>query len=235
MNVMNCDYKRACFYKLLGLLAIYIIQDLVIIIFSELASTYNKRFDELPGTLGTRSNLCVSTLLSVTSTPLHIFICICCSVQVFTSVRIPGVLLLIVRCGPWCPIDRSRCIFCTQYGPVNPLFLPVTAPKSPGFTAVILTYDRVESLFTLVRKLVRTPSLAKILVVWNNQKKQPPPCECTFILLCPGPVNPLFLPVTTPKSPGFTVVILTCNRVEGEPLHAGQDAVAGLLVSKYLF
>ncbi|XP_072932904.1 exostosin-2 [Epargyreus clarus] len=61
------------------------------------------------------------------------------------------------------------------YGPVNPLFLPVTAPKSPGFTAVILTYDRVESLFTLVRKLVRTPSLAKILVVWNNQKKQPPP------------------------------------------------------------
>ncbi|XP_052755267.1 exostosin-2 [Galleria mellonella] len=61
------------------------------------------------------------------------------------------------------------------YGPVNPLFLPVTAPKAPGFTAVILTYDRVDSLFTLVKKLVRTPSLAKILVVWNNQKKPPPP------------------------------------------------------------
>ncbi|XP_063622019.1 exostosin-2 [Cydia splendana] len=61
------------------------------------------------------------------------------------------------------------------YGPVNPLFLPVTAPKGPGFTAVILTYDRVDSLFTLVRKLVRTPSLAKILVVWNNQRKAPPP------------------------------------------------------------
>ncbi|OWR45767.1 putative exostosin-2 isoform 2 [Danaus plexippus plexippus] len=61
------------------------------------------------------------------------------------------------------------------YGPVNPLFLPVTAPKSPGFTAVILTYDRVGSLFTLVRQLVRTPSLAKILVIWNNQKKPPPP------------------------------------------------------------
>ncbi|CAH2047506.1 unnamed protein product, partial [Iphiclides podalirius] len=61
------------------------------------------------------------------------------------------------------------------YGPVNPLFLPVTAPKSPGFTAVILTYDRVDSLFTLIRKLVRTPSLAKILVVWNNQRKAPPP------------------------------------------------------------
>ncbi|KPJ16108.1 Exostosin-2 [Papilio machaon] len=61
------------------------------------------------------------------------------------------------------------------YGPVNPLFLPVTAPKSPGFTAVILTYDRVDSLFTLIKKLVRTPSLTKILVVWNNQKKPPPP------------------------------------------------------------
>ncbi|CAG4929750.1 unnamed protein product [Colias eurytheme] len=63
------------------------------------------------------------------------------------------------------------------YGPVNPLFLPETAPKAPGFTAVILTYDRVESLFTLIRKLVRTPSLAKILVVWNNQKLQPPPAS----------------------------------------------------------
>ncbi|XP_041979728.1 exostosin-2 [Aricia agestis] len=61
------------------------------------------------------------------------------------------------------------------YGPVNPLFLPVTAPKAPGFTAVILTYDRVDSLFTLVRNLVKTPSLAKILVIWNNQNKKPPP------------------------------------------------------------
>ncbi|CAG9135746.1 unnamed protein product [Plutella xylostella] len=61
------------------------------------------------------------------------------------------------------------------YGPVNPLFLPVTAPKAPGFTAVILTYDRVESLFKLITQLVKTPSLAKILVVWNNQKKSPPP------------------------------------------------------------
>ncbi|GBP29405.1 Exostosin-2 [Eumeta japonica] len=61
------------------------------------------------------------------------------------------------------------------YGPTNPLFLPVTAPKAAGFTAVILTYDRVDSLFTLIRKLVKTPSLTKILVIWNNQKKPPPP------------------------------------------------------------
>lgn len=65
--------------------------------------------------------------------------------------------------------------FIFQNAAFNPLFLPVTAPKTPGFTAVILTYDRVESLFTLINKLVKTPSLQKILVIWNNQKKPPPP------------------------------------------------------------
>lgn len=57
----------------------------------------------------------------------------------------------------------------------NPLFLPLTAPRSQGFTAVILTYDRLESLFILVEKLSKVPSLMKVLVVWNNQKKVPPP------------------------------------------------------------
>ncbi|KAH8275193.1 hypothetical protein KR026_001601 [Drosophila bipectinata] len=56
----------------------------------------------------------------------------------------------------------------------NPLFLPTLAPKSQGFTAVILTYDRVESLFLLIQKLSVVPSLQSILVVWNNQKKSPP-------------------------------------------------------------
>ena len=59
----------------------------------------------------------------------------------------------------------------------NPLFLPLTAPKSHGFTAVILTYDRVDSLFTLIDRLSRVPSLMKVLVVWNNQKKSPPLCK----------------------------------------------------------
>ncbi|CAH0552853.1 unnamed protein product [Brassicogethes aeneus] len=57
----------------------------------------------------------------------------------------------------------------------NPLFFPITAPKSHGFTAVILTYDRIESLFTLIERLSKVPSLMKVLVVWNNQKKSPPP------------------------------------------------------------
>ncbi|XP_060660677.1 exostosin-2 [Drosophila nasuta] len=56
----------------------------------------------------------------------------------------------------------------------NPLFLTSLAPKSQGFTAVILTYDRVESLFLLIQKLAVVPSLQSILVIWNNQRKAPP-------------------------------------------------------------
>ncbi|EDW01874.1 GH20211 [Drosophila grimshawi] len=56
----------------------------------------------------------------------------------------------------------------------NPIFLTSLVPKSQGFTAVILTYDRVESLFLLIQKLTVVPSLQSILVIWNNQKKMPP-------------------------------------------------------------
>lgn len=59
----------------------------------------------------------------------------------------------------------------------NPLFLSRIAQKSQGFTAIILTYDRVESLFKLIQKLSVVTSLQKILVVWNNEKEAPPPCE----------------------------------------------------------
>lgn len=56
----------------------------------------------------------------------------------------------------------------------NPLFLSRIAPKSQGFTAVILTYDRIESLFKLIQKLSVVPTLQKILVIWNNEKHAPP-------------------------------------------------------------
>lgn len=56
----------------------------------------------------------------------------------------------------------------------NPLFLPMIASKSQGFTAVVLTYDRIDSLFILIQKLSNVSSLQKILVIWNNQKKAPP-------------------------------------------------------------
>lgn len=61
-----------------------------------------------------------------------------------------------------------------QMAAKSPLFLQLTAPRSQGFTAVVLTYDRVESLFSLIQKLVKAPSLSKVLVVWNNQRKAPP-------------------------------------------------------------
>ncbi|XP_050441609.1 exostosin-2 isoform X2 [Adelges cooleyi] len=55
----------------------------------------------------------------------------------------------------------------------SPLFLPYMSDSS-GFTAVILSYDRVSSLFKLIRMLKGAPSLQKILVIWNNQFKSPP-------------------------------------------------------------
>ncbi|XP_058810381.1 exostosin-2 [Phymastichus coffea] len=51
---------------------------------------------------------------------------------------------------------------------------PSAVSKNNGFTAVVLTYDRVDSLFTLLEKLAKIPSLVKILVIWNNEYKLPP-------------------------------------------------------------
>uniref|UniRef100_A0A673G3R9 Exostosin-2-like n=1 Tax=Sinocyclocheilus rhinocerous TaxID=307959 RepID=A0A673G3R9_9TELE len=39
---------------------------------------------------------------------------------------------------------------------------------------VVLTYDRIESLFRVITEISKVPSLAKLLVVWNNQNKSPP-------------------------------------------------------------
>ena len=61
--------------------------------------------------------------------------------------------------------------------PQSPLFLPLLPAKQNGFTAVILTYDRLESLFKIITQVARAPSLAKVLVVWNHQQKAPPPCK----------------------------------------------------------
>lgn len=67
----------------------------------------------------------------------------------------------------------------------NPLFLSRIAPKSQGFTAVILTYDRVESLFKLIHKLSVVSTLQKILVIWNNEKHAPPHRMYTKLILKP--------------------------------------------------
>lgn len=44
---------------------------------------------------------------------------------------------------------------------------------------MVLTYDRVESLFRVITEISKVPSLAKLLVVWNNQNKSPPEGEYT--------------------------------------------------------
>ncbi|XP_031562334.1 exostosin-2-like [Actinia tenebrosa] len=55
-----------------------------------------------------------------------------------------------------------------------PLFLPLIPPHSQGFTAVVLSYDRVDMMFKVLKKISDTPSLVKIVVVWNNVNKAPP-------------------------------------------------------------
>lgn len=57
----------------------------------------------------------------------------------------------------------------------NPMFLPLIPPSSQGFTAVVLTFNRPESLFQVISKLSLVQSLSKIVVIWNNQAKPPPP------------------------------------------------------------
>ncbi|KAF0306498.1 Exostosin-2 [Amphibalanus amphitrite] len=61
--------------------------------------------------------------------------------------------------------------------PGYPLTVPYTSPRMQGFTAVILTYDRLDSLYQIIEKVALAPSLTKVLVVWNNQKKEPPPAS----------------------------------------------------------
>ncbi|XP_014215246.1 exostosin-2-like [Copidosoma floridanum] len=57
---------------------------------------------------------------------------------------------------------------------VSPVLIPLTISRTEGFTAVILTYDRLDLLFLLINKLSRVKSLTKIVVIWNNKYKSPP-------------------------------------------------------------
>eukprot|EP00090_Calanus_glacialis_P044882 TRINITY_DN8055_c0_g1_i5.p1 TRINITY_DN8055_c0_g1~~TRINITY_DN8055_c0_g1_i5.p1 ORF type:complete len:650 (-),score=220.36 TRINITY_DN8055_c0_g1_i5:129-2078(-) len=54
---------------------------------------------------------------------------------------------------------------------------PVLAPPNQGFTALILTYNRVESLFQVITKVSQVESLTRVVVVWNHQTIPPPPVE----------------------------------------------------------
>jgi glucuronyl/N-acetylglucosaminyl transferase EXT2 len=73
---------------------------------------------------------------------------------------------------PYNPTLRGK----FQYNYPVALDLPAP-PPSEGFTAVVLAYDRVPMLFSVIQSIAKAPSLAKILVVWNNVNKSPPPSE----------------------------------------------------------
>ncbi|XP_014398788.1 PREDICTED: exostosin-2 isoform X4 [Myotis brandtii] len=84
------------------------------------------------------------------------------------SASLASTLLLVLE-------DYSGVPSSEKWGSVsNPLFLPLIPPQSQGFTAIVLTYDRVESLFRVITEVSKVPSLSKLLVVWNNQNKSPP-------------------------------------------------------------
>ena len=54
---------------------------------------------------------------------------------------------------------------------------PTLRPPNAGFTALILTYNRVKSLFQVITRLSQVESLVRIVVVWNHQTVAPPPVQ----------------------------------------------------------
>jgi len=64
----------------------------------------------------------------------------------------------------------------SQHSPPPPAN-PVLPPPNQGFTAVILTFNRVESLFQVITKVSQVESLTRVVVVWNHQTIPPPPVE----------------------------------------------------------
>jgi glucuronyl/N-acetylglucosaminyl transferase EXT2 len=74
--------------------------------------------------------------------------------------------------------EQNRCFeqnaFDDQWDLVDAT-LSDTVGSRQGFTAVILTYDRLESLLQVIAQVMQAPSLLKIVVIWNHQQKRPPP------------------------------------------------------------
>lgn len=58
-------------------------------------------------------------------------------------------------------------------GPSSLMYLPLRSSKDQGFTAVILTYNRVKMCMTLMKQLQKVPSLQKIIIVWNDPYSDP--------------------------------------------------------------
>ena len=56
--------------------------------------------------------------------------------------------------------------FSEQVPVTQRLFLPLIPPRSKGFTAVVLCYDRVEMMFKVLKRIATTPSLIKVTLVY---------------------------------------------------------------------
>lgn len=139
------DWKKA---------AIFVMEDYLHTLVNVLKKISNKKIVQMQKTIGFLYSSYFSSMERITLTTLDVL-----QDRVFAH--------LSKMYDEWnlLPEERSQ----------NALFLPHTVPKSLGFTAVVLTYDRVNSLFTLISRISVVPSLMKVIVVWNNQKKNPPP------------------------------------------------------------
>ena len=71
----------------------------------------------------------------------------------------------------------ERTVFSGSQSSPPPPANPVLPPPNQGFTAVILTYNRLESLFQVITKVSQVESLTRVVVVWNHQTIPPPPVE----------------------------------------------------------
>ena len=76
----------------------------------------------------------------------------------------------------------------------NYLKLPLPAPDvSQGFTAVILTYDRVDMLYQVIRGIAKAPSLAKVLVLYVYTCVRVRVCVRVCVELIPLPIDHFIL------------------------------------------
>ncbi|RWS27310.1 exostosin-2-like protein, partial [Leptotrombidium deliense] len=73
--------------------------------------------------------------------------------------------------------DWNKPLLNSLYRPLSLINPKLSLRPQQGFTAVILTYDRIDSLFEVIHRVVQSPSCVKVLVIWNNQRKKPPPAE----------------------------------------------------------
>lgn len=92
---------------------------------------------------------------------------------------------------------------------------------SNGFTTVILTYNRFESLNRVIQSVARVPSCQKILVVWNNQLERPPKKDQWTTVQIP-------IQIITTKQNKLSNRFYPFNSIETEAIFAIDDDITML-------